>query len=255
MTIEGLHDFFVASASVAGALIGLLFVAISVAGERLSQKDETHINRVRAHAALTAFLNTLGMSLFALIPGERFGNVVLAESILGLSFVTGSLLSLVPRRGVVRGSRLFDAAFLIGLMAAFIAQLIAGLRLGASPDDAGVLRTTATLVVVFFLIGIARSWEVIGAPSTGLGHELGVQALRVIRRRRQDRSCAQDAFSEGPAASADGQAEPDNQAAEGQTESLRVEQVSSSETQDPSPCLKSGREAGVDDKLAPRAQP
>lgn len=203
MNVEGLHDFFVASASVAGALIGLLFVAISVAGERLSQKDEMHINRVRAHAALTAFVNTLAMSLFALIPGERFGNVVLAESLVGLLFVAGSLLSLIPRRKYVRGGRLFDIAFLLGLMAAFIAQLLAGLQLGDHPDNAGAMRTIATLIVVFFLVGIARSWEVIGGPSTGIGHELEARLLRVTRGRREDAPSAEDASGEGVAASPD----------------------------------------------------
>ena len=110
------------------------------------------------------------MSLFALVPGHKIGPAAVVVAAGGLVFVAAALLSVIRRRQV-RPETLHDALFLLGLVVTFVVQLIQGADVVAQPDDTGAVNTIAILVIVCFLIGIARAWELIGGPSIGLTHE------------------------------------------------------------------------------------
>jgi hypothetical protein len=163
MTTEAAHDFFVASASVAGALIGLLFVAISVAPERVLGPEASEVHGVRAAATLTAFSNALTVSLFALIPGFHVGGAATAVAIVGILFIARALVSVAPAWRAGR-FKLTDLSFLVGQFVVFIVQLVAAIGLDGNERSEGALQTICVVVVVCFLIGIERAWELVGGP-------------------------------------------------------------------------------------------
>ncbi len=63
----------------------------------------------------------------------------------------------------------------------FCVQLVFGLRVILHLHNANAVDGVAVLVIVCFLIGIGRSWELVGGPSIGLLSGLGT-ILRSDRR-------------------------------------------------------------------------
>jgi hypothetical protein len=205
-TPDNYHEFFAAAAGVAGALVGLLFVAVSVTMERMEEQGETQIHRIRAATALTAFSNALTVSLFALIPNLNVGWPAFFVGVGGVLFVLGALLSMF-RLGLRRPAELRNALFLVGLIVVLVFQLTAGLRLINHHSAYG---TISILVVVCFLIGISRSWELIGGPSIGAIHEVfafgRTHSPSGAANGREGHGAADGGDSEG---GSDGQTEPE----------------------------------------------
>ena len=58
-------------------------------------------------------------------------------------------------------------------------QLVQSAEIIAHPVNPGSVNAIAILVIICFMIGIARAWELIGGPSIGIGHEI----TALVRRR------------------------------------------------------------------------
>ena len=166
MTPVSFHDFFGGCATVAGALIGLLFVAISVSPEKLTGRIAEADHQVKAGAAFSALVNTLVIALVALLPGASLGTTVLILSAAGLSSTAGLVIVLWrEHKKRVNLGAIIMLAVLLGL---YGVQLANGLGLSSSPRNPGLISNQGGLVIGFFAFAIARAWALVGARDSHL---------------------------------------------------------------------------------------
>jgi hypothetical protein len=155
------HDFFSASATTAGALIGLLFVAISVTPGKVTGATASAEHQVTAGAAFTALVDTLVFSLTALLPKASLGLVAVILGGSGLA----STIALIVLLAVEHKERIRPGQVLLLLtpLGLYGLQLANGLALTGSPGDAGRISSQGGLCIVFFVYAIARAWQLVGA--------------------------------------------------------------------------------------------
>jgi hypothetical protein len=159
--------FFLGVSGASGALVGLLFVAVSLAPERLVGPDALLSQRLRASTALTALFSPLVLSLIALIPDTNVGWASLVIGATGVLFVAATVRRLIEsdRDGRSRRSSL---TILTGFLVVMILQIEAGARLVATPHDSAPMSTVAAAIVASLAIGVNRSWELVGASDSGM---------------------------------------------------------------------------------------
>lgn len=159
------HDFFSGCATIAGALIGLLFVAISVSPEKLTGATARTDHQVRAGAAFSALVNTMVIALVALLPGASLGEAGLILAAAGLATTLGLVIVLYREHGKVKRG---DATMFLIMFVLYGLQLANAIKLEAAPHDVGRISDQGVLAIAFFLFGIARAWQLVGAREFSL---------------------------------------------------------------------------------------
>jgi len=160
-------NFFLASSGAAAALVGLLFVAISVAPEHIVQANAPIERQAMAASSFTALLNAFFISLGALIP-LNIGTLTLIMSVIGI--INSSVLAwnLLKKRGrwqnVVRRVYLILVSFIIYGYELYYAILII-----LEPNNVGNIYMLAGLLLGVYGIGLTRAWQLLGARRYGLG--------------------------------------------------------------------------------------
>jgi len=159
------ENFVVASTQASAALIGLLFVAITLAPDRVFGEQAEAGRQARALSAFTALANIFFISFSMLIPDVRVGLVVTLVAAVS-SLQTLGLLFLVPQwhaHGVLWRS----LVLFLGSLAIYGGELVVGIQLWNKAADPGSLTGILELLLGAFAIGLGRAWELLGAPRIG----------------------------------------------------------------------------------------
>ncbi len=163
--------FLSAVSAASAALIGLLFVAVTVDPERVRHQAQAD-RQMNAGMAFFAFVDTLFVALSGLLPGAGAAGTSRILGVVGVLAAMVVLRAAVLRRGAGAPSRV--SLPLLALTAAvYAAQVATSQVLLQSPSRAWAENDLCATLMVLLVIGIMRSWELLGMGRGGLASLYG----------------------------------------------------------------------------------
>jgi hypothetical protein len=161
------NNFFLASAGAAGALVGLLFVAIAVDPTKTVMSSASIDRRAASSSAFGALVNAFFVSLGGLIPGTDIGGIALVMSCIGLVNSLVLCWYLLVRRQSWADARrrallLLASYFLYGL------ELWSGVRLLMGIQDNSAINSLLYILLAIYGLGLVRAWELLGGQRYNL---------------------------------------------------------------------------------------
>jgi hypothetical protein len=157
----GWHDFFLAAAGASAALLGLLFVGVSINLAAIAGEERVDV-RARAGQAFVNLVFALVIALLMLIPDPdpvsiAFGLAVVAA--LGLLSIVRNLYPVLRGRAQVRGwaqiARRFGWTAIADLILIFTAWRV------WSTADATAIQNLVTVLFVLLIGAADAAWEML----------------------------------------------------------------------------------------------
>jgi hypothetical protein len=168
-------NYFLATAGAGAALIGLLFVAISINPERTFGRDAQPVRQRVASSAFTALVNAFFISTSALIPHTNVGYITLIMG--GIGLLNSLRLAGEFLVGYWRSSLAVRLPWPVALRAlAFVAvslilygyEVVLAVLLLIQPDAVDFVYTLTGILLGIYGLGLVRAWELLGAPRSSV---------------------------------------------------------------------------------------
>lgn len=160
-------NFFIASTGAGAALVGLLFVAVSIAPEHIVQANAPVERQAMAASSFTALLNAFFISFGALLP-ENVGYITLVVSLLGLInsiYLTRNLLKERQKwQSVVRRINLIIVSYIVYGFEVYYAILL----IKEPPGNPDSFYGLTALLIAVYGIALLRAWQLLGARRYGI---------------------------------------------------------------------------------------
>lgn len=175
MVPESFETFFLATAGVGGAFIGLLFIAISISPQRtFDPRAVAGVQHQRlAEATFLTLFDGFVVSCVALIPGVNVGWIAFVTGGVGtviaaqlIWFLASAHRHVVPRRTPwLHRLRVVSLTIIATLL--YVIEGLVGLHLIMRPYDAHGVGWLAVIVLCVYTLGMLRAWTLLGDPQHG----------------------------------------------------------------------------------------
>ena len=154
-----------AVATAAAALIGLLFVAVSVRDETIFGPDAIPGGEALAITAFIGLVNSFVVSLLGLIPKVNIGETAVITAVI-VAVITIVAIARLQQRLHARRSMIVSAITLL----ACAAQFVLGVLLLVNPHDSNQLINLCFVVFVTLIVSLQRAWSLLrGRHLAGAG--------------------------------------------------------------------------------------
>jgi len=151
--VPGVYDaYFAAMATAAAALIGLLFVAVSVRDDTIFGPNAVPGGEALAITAFTGLVNSFVVSLLGLIPKVNIGEPAVIMAVIGIVAIVRL------QRRLHTGRNLLVLAI---TLLAYAAQLGFGVLLLVDPHDSDQLLNLSFIVFVTLIVSLQRAWSLL----------------------------------------------------------------------------------------------
>jgi hypothetical protein len=149
-------EFMITSAGAAAAMIGLLFVAISLRSDIVFGENAPARVKTLAGSSFTGLVNAFSLSLLAIIPSTNIGvgMIILAVACL---YSTWNLHS------HALGATQYRLIALTTLT--YLAQFAGGVTLLARPHSSWIVNGLSYVIFASFVLSLTRAWQLIQAES------------------------------------------------------------------------------------------